>query len=818
MKLKFLFALLLSAMASIGFTKEIAEYDAVDRTVSVEHLECDDIFYAQTDEDGNTSLAGTRWENARHVELRQFTNCAFYTGLITATPYAANAGEIVLSDSSGGVREIDQPTSPSADDFFAVVDATGSASTNNITVDFTDNLHGQAIDYVLQSDNEVIGFKFVGGATGWVIVYGHGGGSGVGVTDGDKGDITISGGGTVYTVDSLPSTVDLSAWNVIRIGAYANCDGSDETSAIQSAFDLVTNYSIIKWPDGETCNIGTASGVTLQNHNHLLIDFGTARITSADISYDGFNWGNPLIKFINIDNSRIIGGFFDGSAATLGSNFSTAFILHASEETSVEDVTVFDFTRIANLGESDGDRNTWKNIYSYDTNGLGNADGIKIGDIAASQWGSGVKILDSVFENNQGAGIWYAAQSGWIQNIDIISPAEDGVFIDADFDTQIDHLDIGHVRVTSPGDWGFEFSATSGDCEGVSFHNNASEDAADGGLYWIGCSRSDVISNTMLRSNTVQMAFDGDLFNLNLDGNNLIDDTTTTVAFDANSGTCNLDDHLSWGDGGVGICINGSATPLQFKHVRGPYVSNNDTITFPGGTYTASGNQADTWVTDTALSFDADANEQMTNINIRRTFASGGTSIGFDFNVDDAASVMDGFNFEDNHLLNIQAGNCADFTGVGEMKNFYLKNNEWSESCGFTRHLSFDPTTYSNINFYVESNKGWDGDDSQISAEILINHYGLKTVKNQSASITGECNTQYLFDTSSAVGAFTMPTNPTPNCIVRLIDQEGAASTNNVNINSFTNHGSATTRSLTANKQNETWEYIDSTIGWILVD
>ncbi len=82
--------------------------------------------------------------------------------------YTAVAGEIVFCDSSGGAFTVTLPITPSGDDRVTVVDSSGSAGTNNITVARNgETILGAAEDFVLNQNFGKADFSYEGVGTDW---------------------------------------------------------------------------------------------------------------------------------------------------------------------------------------------------------------------------------------------------------------------------------------------------------------------------------------------------------------------------------------------------------------------------------------------------------------------------------------------------------------------------------------------------------------------------------------------------------------------------------------------------------------------------
>ena len=88
--------------------------------------------------------------------------------------YTAVAGDGVMVDTSSSAITITLPISsgpPSLGDFVRVLDATGNAATNNITVARNgNNIQGAAADLTIATNRAAIGLVYVNATEGWVLI------------------------------------------------------------------------------------------------------------------------------------------------------------------------------------------------------------------------------------------------------------------------------------------------------------------------------------------------------------------------------------------------------------------------------------------------------------------------------------------------------------------------------------------------------------------------------------------------------------------------------------------------------------------------
>ncbi|MDB2405094.1 hypothetical protein N9W19_00140 [bacterium] len=92
------------------------------------------------------------------------------TTAITSTPTTGVNGVGYFIDSSGGVRTINLPASPSAGDIMAISDYAQNAATNNITIGRNgSNIQGDASDLVLARNGVAMTLVYVDATKGWVV-------------------------------------------------------------------------------------------------------------------------------------------------------------------------------------------------------------------------------------------------------------------------------------------------------------------------------------------------------------------------------------------------------------------------------------------------------------------------------------------------------------------------------------------------------------------------------------------------------------------------------------------------------------------------
>ena len=93
---------------------------------------------------------------------------------IKTAAYTAVAGDGVMVDTSSAAITITLPISsgpPSVGDFVRVLDATGDAATNNITVARNgNNIQGASADLTIATARAAIGLVYVNAAQGWVLI------------------------------------------------------------------------------------------------------------------------------------------------------------------------------------------------------------------------------------------------------------------------------------------------------------------------------------------------------------------------------------------------------------------------------------------------------------------------------------------------------------------------------------------------------------------------------------------------------------------------------------------------------------------------
>lgn len=285
-----------------------------------------------------------------------------------------------------------------SDDFSVKVSADGSgfataltaeAATAEVTLPQPLHLGGQAADPVLPAD----GTLWLNTTSGEVKVRSAGMtlpvGGGGGVSDGDKGDITVSGAGTVWTIDA--GAVGLGKLAAIATDSFLGRDtagnGSPEVLAPAQA------RGILNVADGATANASDASLRDRATHTGTQLaatisNFGSSTIA---VALTGFAAAGSRAAIVASDT--ILGGFgkvqkylsdlsalaFSGDAGDLSGTKTAAFISDFSASVAATPAVTANTAKVTNATHT-GDV-TGATALTIAANAVDNA---KLADMAAN--------------------------------------------------------------------------------------------------------------------------------------------------------------------------------------------------------------------------------------------------------------------------------------------------------------------------------------------------------------------------------------------------------------------------------------------------
>jgi hypothetical protein len=256
---------------------------------------------------------------------------------------AADTASLLFQTGFGGRAEMG---TAGVDDFSVKVSADGSvwsvalvssAATGEVTLPQPVHLGGQAADPVAPVD----GTMWLNTTTGEVKVHsagvthvvGGGGGGGGGVSDGDKGDVTVSGSGAVWTIDagavSLGKLADLATSTIL--GRATAGTGSPE------ALTAAEVRTILNVADGATANATDAALRDRATHTGTQAAAtitGLAAVATSGSAADLTAGTLPAARFDDTAHGSRAGGTLHATATG-----SVAGFMAAADKTKLDAIT-----------------------------------------------------------------------------------------------------------------------------------------------------------------------------------------------------------------------------------------------------------------------------------------------------------------------------------------------------------------------------------------------------------------------------------------------------------------------------------------------
>lgn len=117
--------------------------------------------------DGSTITLTVAADSADILTINSFTSYAPYSA--SSVSVTAEANKKYVIDASAGAVTVTLPSNPSFGDEVRVIDGTGSAATNNITVTTTDKILASDDDFVIDIDRAAVEFVYYNTTQGWII-------------------------------------------------------------------------------------------------------------------------------------------------------------------------------------------------------------------------------------------------------------------------------------------------------------------------------------------------------------------------------------------------------------------------------------------------------------------------------------------------------------------------------------------------------------------------------------------------------------------------------------------------------------------------
>jgi hypothetical protein len=89
---------------------------------------------------------------------------------VTSTTVTATIGSRMIIDTSTNSVTVTMPSSPSFGDEVRIIDGTGNAATNRITVTSGDNINGSSSDLIIDANGAGFGLVYYNSSRGWILI------------------------------------------------------------------------------------------------------------------------------------------------------------------------------------------------------------------------------------------------------------------------------------------------------------------------------------------------------------------------------------------------------------------------------------------------------------------------------------------------------------------------------------------------------------------------------------------------------------------------------------------------------------------------
>ena len=214
--------------------------------------------------------------------------------------YSASAFDIVLVDTSNTIT-ITLPSSPSRGDRIKIIDVTGNAGTNNITVNRnSENINGSAEDVLMDVDFNILLLVYDNTSNGWVIDIG-GAALGWGVSNFKDNFITLN-------ADVQSGTPSENCGMIVSRGDSndAILQWNETSDKWQITTDGTNYYNILTTDDLSSIDHGNLAGLSDDDHTQY-VHTSTARTITAQHTFNPSSVGAPFTIGANANKQMVSG-------------------------------------------------------------------------------------------------------------------------------------------------------------------------------------------------------------------------------------------------------------------------------------------------------------------------------------------------------------------------------------------------------------------------------------------------------------------------------------------------------------------------------